>query len=330
LKKQQIALLVLLSVAAAITVACGNSSNPVFSNMGLWSSRNQSTGGSPLFTMSVSGSNLTPVSTGSTDIWGISVTADFKTVVFSSNGEVWTTSPTGTTPTQLTQNAANNSSTFNSRISPNGQKIVYEVYSNSTNMESIWGMNADGSGSANLTPTLPTGMEDCYAPSFSADSTQIVFACYGGSTNGLYTMKNDGTQLATVLTQSSDLDSPFFTPNSKQILFTTFGTPGTDAHKVNRTSFSVKNQHAHPNGIPVAPSNSGIASVNIDGSSPALLLPATNYILESEILNSNLYYTVFDSTNNLWQIYKANTDGSGSASISDGTADDELGVCGDC
>ena len=300
--------------------------------MPLWSSRNQATSGTPLFTIALSGSSLTPVSTGTTDVWGLSVTADFKTVVYVSNGEVWAVSPAGGTPTQLTQNNANNAWSNTARVSPNGQKIVYPVFSNSTDDANIWIMNVDGSGSTNLTSTLPTGMESCNVASFSADSSQIVFACNGNSGFGIYTMKIGGTQTATVLTQSSELDAPFFAPNGKQILFTTWGAPGVAlAHKISLTVFRGKGPHASPDGIPEPPSNSGIASVNLDGSSPILVLPATtNLILDSEVLNSNLYYTAFDSTNDLWQIFKANLDGSGAASISDGTANDELGVCGYC
>lgn len=332
MKKHQIALLVLLSVAAAITVACGNSSNPVYSNMAVNSDRNGSTG-TPLFTMSVGGSSVTPVSIGTTDIWGPSVSADFKTVTYVTDGEVWSISPAGGTPTQLSQNAANNTGSDTAEISPNGQKIVYPVFNDSVAGASIWIMNADGSGSTNLTPTLPAGMTYCYVASFSADSSRIVFACTDSSTVNfaLYTMKIDGTQVTNVLTQSTWLDTPYFTPNGKQILYTTFGTPGdAQAHKVGRTGFRAMNSRAHPDGTPVPVSNSGIASVNIDGSNPIILLPATNLIDESVILNSNLYYTVLDPNVNKWQIYKANLDGTGSVSISDGTADDLLSACGFC
>jgi Tol biopolymer transport system component len=332
LKKHQIALLVLLSVAAAITVACGNSSNPVYSNMPFNSDR-AVTPATALFTMSVNGSSATPVQTGSSNsLWGLSVSADFKTVTYVTGGEVWSVTPAGGTPTQLTQNAANNTYSNLSRISPNGQKIVYPVFSTSVGSGSIWIMNADGSGSTNLTPTLPTGMAVCYVASFSADSSMVVFACEGSSGFGLFTAKNDGTQLATVLTQSTPIDSPAFTANGKQILYVTYGTPGADAKLAgHHTAFAEKIPHLQPEGTPQPPSNSGVASVNLDGSSPTLMVPATTeQIWESEVLNSSLYYVMYDSNVGFYQIFKANLDGSGSASISDGTADDQLGVCGGC
>lgn len=329
MKKYQVALLALLAVAAVTTVGCGSSNSvPNFSNMAMWSSRTV-TPATPLFTMTVDGSTVTPVQAGSNPIWGLSASADFKTIVYTTNGEVWAVSPSGGTAAQLTQNSANNSSSYLSRISPNGKKIVYSVF-DSTNTGSIWIMNADGSGSTNLTATLPSGMATCFVASFSADSSKIVFACEGNSAAGLFTMRTDGTQLTTVLTQSTEIDSPAFTPNGKQILFVTFGTPGAAAkHGFVHAGFGRYRRHLQPEIAPPV-SVQGVASVNLDGSNPTMIVPATNTIWESEVVNSNLYYITWDSTLNLYQIYKANLDGTGSASISDGTANDELGVCGRC
>ncbi len=330
MKKYQVALLVLLAVAAAFTVGCGSSSSvPTFTKTSMLSDRTV-TPATPLFTMHLDGSTVTPVQIGSSNPWGLSVSADLKTIVYVSNGEVWAVSPSSGTPTQLTQNSANGSSSFVARISPNGQKIVYPVYDNSTNVASVWIMNADGTGSTNLTPTMPTGMTSCFVASFSADSSKIAFACGGSSTGGLYTMKTDGTQLTTVLTQSTEIDSPAFTPNGKQIVFITWGTPGAAAkHGLSHAGIGRYRQQVQPELAP-PPTNQGVASVNIDGSNPTIIVPATNTIWESEVLNSNLYYVTMDSSVNFYQIFKANLDGTGSASISDASANDKLAVCGGC
>jgi Tol biopolymer transport system component len=330
LKKYQVALLALLAVAAATTVGCGSSSSvPTFTKTSMLSDRTV-TPATPLFTMNLNGSTVTPVQIGSSNPWGLSVSADLKTIAYVSNGEVWAVSPSSGNPTQLTQNTANSTHSFTARISPNGQKIVYPVFSNSTNAASIWIMNADGTGSTNLTSTMPTGMTNCFVASFSGDSSKIVFACHGSSTAGLYTMHTDGTQLTTVLTQSTEIDSPAFTPNGKQILFVTWGAPGAAAkHGLNRAGIGRYRQQAQPELAP-PPTNQGVASVNIDGSNPTMIVPATNTIWESEVLNSSLYYVTMDSSVNFYQIFKANLDGTGSASISDGTADDKLAVCGGC
>jgi len=330
LKKYQVALLVLLAVAAAFTVGCGSNSVPTFSKMSMLSDRTV-TPATELFTMGLDGSSVMPVQTGSSSfIWGLSVSADFKTVAYASGNEVWVVNPSSSTPTQLTQNSANNASSFTAKISPNGQKIVYPVFDSSTGTGSIWIMNVDGTGSTNLTPTLPTGMTNCFVSSFSADSSKVAFACRGSSTAGLYTMKTDGTQLTTVLTQSTEIDSPSFTPSGKQIVFISWGTPGAAlAHAASCASVGRYRQYLHPDLTPSC-GTQGVASVNLDGSNPTMIVPATNIIWESEVLNSNLYYVTLDSTINKYQIFKANLDGTGSASISDGTANDKLAVCGGC
>ncbi len=329
MKKHQIALLFLLSVAAAITVACGNSSVPTFIAMPMWSNRTV-TPSTPLFTMKLDGSAVTPVQAGTSSVWGLSASADFKTIAYASGGEVWSISPTSGTPTQLTKNSANKVSSYESRISPNGKKIVYTVYNSQAGNTSIWIMNADGSGAANLTPTLPTGMTSCYNAGVSYDGSTVAFACYGNSTYSLFTIKPDGTNLKTVLTQSTGIDCPSFTPNGKQIIFVSYGKPGSAlSRSFGRMHSGWYRQNARPN-VSSAPANSGVASVNLDGSNPTLIVPATNQIWESEVLNSNLYYVTWDNSVSYYQIFKANLDGSGSASISDGTANDELGVCGGC
>jgi Tol biopolymer transport system component len=334
LKKYQVALLALLVMAAAITVGCGNSNSvPTFTKMPMWSNRTV-TPATQLFTMALDGSSVTPVQAGSNGVWGLSVSADFKTAAYISAGEVWSISPAAGTPTQLTQNVTNNSSSNTARISPNGQKIVYPVFTNSTGVGSIWIMNADGTGSTNLTATMPTGMSSCYIASFSADSSKIAFACQGNSggaqTFGLYTMHTDGTQLTTVLTQTSTVDTPAFTPDGKQVLFITYGTPGAELKHASACA-DLGRHHQRLQPLVPCSNNQGVASVNLDGSNATIIVASNgNDIWESEILNSTLYYMTFSSSASHNQIFKANFDGTGSTSISDGTADDELGLCTQC
>jgi Tol biopolymer transport system component len=230
----------------------------------------------------------------------------------------------------LTQNTANSAFSEVARISPNGKQIVYPVYPNSTDLASLWIMNSDGTGAVNLTPTLPTGMLNCYVASFSADSSKVVFACAGSTSYGLYTVHTDGTSLTTVLTQSTEIDSPAFSPNGQQILFVTYGTPGVAAKRDQSFTRLGRGRLRGHLQAQTGSSNQAIASVNIDGSNPTTIVTAPNAIWELEILNSNLYYMTEPSTVNFYQLFQANLDGTGSASISDGTADDELGICGGC
>lgn len=335
MKKHQVALLVLLATAAAITVGCAGSStsapsNPTFSKLGFWSSRE---GSSPLYTMNLDGSSVTNVAVATDDVWGISTSADNSVLEYTSDNEVWTSNIDGSNAVQLTDNTDNDTYTYSARISPDGKKIVYAVWDNSSNISNLWIMNVDGSNSTNLTATLPSGMTSCFNGSFSADSTKVAIACFGDSIFGLYTVNIDGTQLATVMTQSAGIDTPMFTPDSKGILFVTYGAPGADLkHAAYSKLPAAYSRRPHRYGTPGIPPVQGVASVNVDGSNPIMIVTNTNNqeIFESVILNSNLYYAAWNSDLSFYQIYKANLDGTGSATVSDGTADDELGVCGDC
>ena len=50
---------------------------------------------------------------------------------------------------------------------------------------------------------------------------------------------------------------------------------------------------------------------------------------EAEVLNSTLFYTVYDSTLENDRIYTSNLDGSNAAALTDGTSNDALGTATD-
>ena len=319
MKKQQFTLLILLCVAASLTVGCGDShSVPTFNKLAFISERTVSPA-TPLFVMNLDGSSVTPIPFSTTSVGFPSVSADLKTVAFLSwnDDNVWVSNADGSTQTSLTTDGES----YAPRISPNGKKIVYSH--NDGTQWGIWIMNADGSGTLNLTSVLPTGMTDCYVASFSADSSLIVFTCYSNNSQstGLYTVKADGTNTTTVATQSGYFDTPAFTPDGKQILFINY--PGASA----QSRHGFKRGHI-PHRRAAAPtvSTQGLSSINLDGSNQTLLVAN---VYEAQILNSTLYYTLYDTTLSLDQIYKANLDGSGSVSLSDGTAYDYLGLSSD-
>jgi|SRR5450432_1577858 TolB protein len=143
-------------------------------------------------------------------------------------------------------------------------------------------------------------MTACYTGSFSADSSKIVMNCGGPSLSGIYTINPDGTGLATVITQSQFVDTPGFTPDGTKILFVSYVLTGASSY--------------------------GIVSVNTDGSDLAVLV---NSAAEVEILNSNLYYTLLDSTSGNFRIYKANLDGTGAVALTDGSSSDLLALATD-
>jgi len=84
--------------------------------------------------------------------------------------------------------------------SPDGEKIVYNVYNADRSFSSIWVMNADGSGQTQLTTT---GDGFCAGPSFSYDGSKIVYlkgftTTMGGlkpekAVNDIWVMNSDGS-----------------------------------------------------------------------------------------------------------------------------------------
>jgi Tol biopolymer transport system component len=301
LKKHSSTLLVLLSLAIAITVGCGDSNLvPKFTKVAFISSRTV-TPPTSLFVSNLDGTNVSPVPLPSTNVQTPSISADFKLVAYSFAGNVWVENSDGTNAKQLT---TSNRAYF-ARISPNGKKVIYDDYT--SNNGHIWVINSDGTGSVDLTATFPAGMTNCFSGSFSSDSSQVVYSCGGNSGYGIFTAKTDGTGTKTVITESGYIVYPFFTPDSKKVVYYGNGQ-ATAAHGIH-TSQAGKS------------SSYGVASVNIDGTSPSLLVPNAQEVM---ILNSTLYYSAWNSTNSLYQIYKANLDGTNATSISDGTTNDFL------
>ena len=246
-----------------------------------------------LFLMNLDGSNVTPVPFNGGD-YSPSSSADLTTIAFDSGANYWVSNASGSTQTQLVTGGG-----FAIRVSPDGKKLLFNSQNTVTNSYNLWIANVDGTGALDLTSTSPAGM-GCYTGSFSADSSKIVMSCSGASTSGIYTIRPDGTGLATVITQSEFVDTPGFAPDGKKILFVSYSLTG--------------------------PSTTGIVSVNLDGSNLTVLV---NDAFEMEILNSNLYYTLFDPVATNDRIYKANLDGTGAVALTDGSSSDSLALSTD-
>jgi Tol biopolymer transport system component len=302
MKRTRLTLSVLLALTAMLsTVGCGVGSstpgvtNPVFTKMVFDSSRSVSPA-TNLFIMGVDGSNLTPVALVNNGVYQPSISADAKTIAFNYQGNVWVQNAATSVQTQLTTDQQ----TYALRFSPNGKKIVFNHYDSVASTEEVWIMNVDGTSKTNLTTTFPSGMTSCWTGVFSADSAKIVMSCYGNSTYGLYTIKADGTGLATVLTQSNFMDTPAFSPDGTKIVFVNFGLTGSSSY--------------------------GVVSVNLDGTNQVVLALGS---WESEVLNSSVYYTFYDTTLNMDRIYKCDLDGSNATPVTDGTAEDYLALSTD-
>lgn len=320
MKKVQIALFSLLALATAITVGCGDSASlPIFKQMAFLSNREVSPS-TPLFLMNVDGTNVVPVPTSNSDLYSPSISADGKTIAYSSDGNVWVSDAAATTETQLT--STNNS--WESKISPDGKKIVYIDWDNTADAYNQWVMKSDGTGAINLSSSLTTSSSSCYSGSFSADSKKIIFSCYTSSSTSIYTVNADGTGLTSVYTQDAYCDTPVFSPDGKQILFISFGVPAPGAKA--RKMPPMRKFHA-AKGIKAADATTyGLVSINSDGSNLSVLAVGA---YEAEVLNATLYYTIYNSDLEAAQIYMSNLDGSNAVALTDGSSYSYLGTSTD-
>jgi Tol biopolymer transport system component len=317
MKKVQIALSILLTLAAAITVGCGDSGVPVFNNMAFISNR-EVTPATRLFVMTTTGTNVAPVPFSTTDVYSPSVSFDLKMVAFESAGDVWVSNADGSTQTQLTTDGSH----YWVKISPDGAKILYNAWDETAGNDGIWVMKADGTGSLNLTSGLINSSTWCRSGSFSADSKLIIFSCDSNSAGNIYTVKTDGTSQASVFTQDQYVDNPAFSPDGKKIFFVSFEVPVPAGQK--KRSLPLAHLRAHRFAPNTASSFTyGVVSVDRDGSNLAVLASGA---YESQVLNNTLYYTFWNSDLNVSQIYMSNLDGTNAVALTDGSSDDYLGV----
>lgn len=126
-----------------------------------------------------------------------SISPDGRTVLFSSNvsgaWRIYSVSSGGGTPNQLTSGP---DEAISPDISMDG-KIVYKNSSKATQMDSIWVMNADGSGAHEV--HMPG-----WDPVWSPDGLRILFASGNLSAPQLYIIGADGSGL-TKLTNTPDI-----------------------------------------------------------------------------------------------------------------------------
>lgn len=141
---------------------------------------------------------------------------------------IWTMNPDGSSPTRLTDEKSrgeklpNFSPVYDSSPvwSPDGTKIAF--ISNRNYLFSLYVMNADGSNSQLLTDLLEPG-----EPSWSPDSSKIAFSLGMRGSFGLgkcivdiYVVNLDGSGLTQLTRDSGCNSSPAWTPDGKQIAFT--------------------------------------------------------------------------------------------------------------
>ncbi len=285
MKIQSLLVPFLAVLALGTATGCGDShSVPPFTNLAFLSS--PSAGQAPQFvSVKLAGSSATVIPSTNTNFYYPSTSADFKLVAYESKGDPWVQNADGTGLLQLTNTGTNNFV----RIFPNGKKVLY-----TDNAGHVLTIHVDGTASTDLTPTLPTGMTDCYSAGLSANSSKIVMVCEGASNWAIYTLQADGTGLKTVLTRTTWTDTPSFSPDGSKIYFV-----------------------ATVSGVLT------IESVKIDGSGETVVIPASYGAI---VLNSTLYYTFSDPVLNKTQVYKSKLDGTNPTSISNGISLDSLSL----
>ncbi|MBI3478300.1 MAG: hypothetical protein HY010_21425 [Acidobacteria bacterium] len=273
----------LLVLAIAASVGCGNSTTSTFTKIALLSTQPVDPPTS-LFTANLDGTNVTPIPSSLTDVWSLSTSADGKTVAFIARNagafQLWVSKSDGSGQQQVP--GPDNARW--ARISPSGKEIVFFDFT----VFHVVLIHPDGTGVLDLTPTLPEGVTECYDASFSADSSQVVFACYGSSVGyGVYTIKTDGTGIKLIETRlaKSGLSLPQLAPDGKKVFFLGY-VEGTW----------------------------GVVSVNIDGTGETMVVPDVD---EFVVLNSNIYY--MNDCSNPAPLFKSNLDGTSPVQVNDGT-----------
>jgi TolB protein len=98
--------------------------------------------------------------------------------------------------------------------SPDGTKIVYD-HTPSGRRGDIYVMNADGSGSEQLTSHAANDT----SPAWSPDGTEIVFESDRQGNSDIWVMDADGTNLRQLTTDNSWDGHPSWSPDGTQIVF---------------------------------------------------------------------------------------------------------------
>jgi Tol biopolymer transport system component len=129
------------------------------------------------------------------------------------NAEIYVMNADGSGQTNLTNNAASDSS---ASWSPDGSRLAF-VSTRDGNAE-IYVMNADGSGQNRLT----TNAVNDFRPSWSPDGSKIVFGrdtVEAPGTFDIYTMNPDGTGATNLTNHPANDDGPVWSPDGSRIAF---------------------------------------------------------------------------------------------------------------
>jgi dipeptidyl aminopeptidase/acylaminoacyl peptidase len=121
--------------------------------------------------------------------------------------DIFAMGPQGESPAPL---AANPDNDLEPSYSADGERILFVRSGGDT----IWMMNADGSGQTQVTQVAPTDDGD---PAFSPDGSRIVFERADASDSDIWVMDADGQNPVQMTNNSTDDTDPSYSPDGRQI-----------------------------------------------------------------------------------------------------------------
>ena len=148
--------------------------------------------------------------------WGLTLTADARTALVGQteiSSNVWTVP--GDNPARARQITNSNTEISETCWLPEG-KIVYSSAATTGRYLDLWVMNADGSGSRQLTFTADRHERQ---PSVSRDGEQIVFTTFESGLRSIWKMNVDGGDAKELVRNVSIFAYPEFSPDAQWIYY---------------------------------------------------------------------------------------------------------------
>ena len=219
--------------------------------------------------MNSDGTGLKKLTDGAHFDWTPSFSPDGARVVFArstgSGDQILTVPSGGGALTPLTSGTAYDGSP---KFSPDGTKIVFERYIPATT-DSIWVMNANGSGQTALTHQDPSASDT--SPDWSPDGTKIVFDRLDTTVHErrVWMMAANGANAHQLRNPGPGVgeDQPAFSPDGTQIAFESFRGSASPIEVMNvdgsgsRVLTNAGNREYAPSWQPAAPTLSGSPTI---------------------------------------------------------------------
>jgi Tol biopolymer transport system component len=209
------------------------------------------------------------------------------------------------------------------RLSPDGTKIVFS-YLDSSNVDQIGLINADGSARTNL--TLPPSQNYAHYPQFTPDGTKIIYQSLNGYLD-IFTVNLDGSNPTNLTNGGGNHFWPTVSPDGKLIALTVDIPAAYSLATMNIDGSGLKVIQSGPDARYPAFSSDGtkiffnntttssgefIYSVNVDGTN-LKQLTQSNYDYCPLVLGKNVLFDSSASSSFLdgYQVFEMAEDGSG-------------------